>query len=115
MTLGKIFQKSDNGFIPFQQLIRQNNPFKTAEELYLKAGLSQEEAREFQKKPEHFSIVQLNRILAFCEFDLKLTALFDDDLEEVSITDELSDVNIKEDMGWNEETDWEEEMEEDVF
>ena len=115
MNLEKIFQSNEVAGVPLRKLIKKHNPFNTAEELYLKSGLSQEQIEEFQKNAESVSIRQLNRMLTFCEFDLKLTALFDDDLEEVNITDELSDVYIKEDMDWEEELDWEGEIEEDIL
>jgi hypothetical protein len=115
MTLEKVFQKDEmeQGF-PINKFIKKANPYKTLGELYSKAGLTDDEVKTFQKNPDSISIKNLNKILNLCEFDLKLTALFGEDIQELNLFGQMTTIFTAEESVWDEEdADWEEEMEED--
>lgn len=115
MTLEKIFQKDESEqFSSISKFIRKANPYKTLGELYTKAGLSEEESKAFQKIPDSISIRSLNKILDLCEFDLKVTALFGDDIQELNLFGQMTAIFSAEESVWEDiDSDWEEEMEED--
>lgn len=115
MTLEKVYQKDELEMsTPLIKLLKQNNPFKSERELYIKAGLSPDEIKEFQKNPDNLSIKNLNKILSLCEFDLKVIALFEEDLDDLNQPHQMTTIFRMDDHTWEEEDmDWEEEMEED--
>jgi hypothetical protein len=116
MTLDKVFQNTKKGtHFPIYKFLKQNNPFKSLDALYNKAGMSAEEAEAFQKNPDCISLKTLNKLLAICEIDLKLTILMGEDLEEQHVVEEISDIYLSDDDSWEEALDMEEEYEEDIY
>ena len=115
MTLEKVYQAGEmEKSVPLTKLIKQNNPFKTIAELYSKAGMSPEDVNAFQKNPDHLTVKNLNKILSLCEFDLKCTALFGEDLQELNMLGQNTTIFTVEEEAWEEEDmDWEDELEED--
>ena len=116
MTLDRIFQNSKKGtHFPIQKFLKQNNPFKSMEALYEKVGMTAEDIADFQKNADSISLKTLNKLLAICEIDLKLTILMGEDLEEEQVVEEISDIYLSDDDSWEEALDMEEEYEEDVY
>lgn len=113
MTLEKVFRQHENEpHSPISKFVKQNNPYKTLTELYAKAGLSEDEIKAFQKCPDNITVKNLNKILSLCEFDLRMVALFGEELAEENVYGNLTQIFTAEVNDW-EEDDWEEEMEED--
>jgi hypothetical protein len=116
MTLEKIFQHQSCESI--QKLIKKHNPFKTTDDLFTAAGISKTEMKEFQKNPDNISMKSLNRLLSLCEFDLKLTAVFGEDRQELEINEEITEVWSETEYEWEEEEEeeeWAEELEEEMY
>src|SRR5690349_13685785 len=102
MTLEKVFQKDEmEQNFPIHKFIKKANPYKTIGELYIKAGLSEEETKAFQKNADSITVKNLNKILNLCEFDLKLTALFGEDIQELNLFGQMTTIYTAEESVWD--------------